>query len=65
MEFKERDIVYSSGRHSTFMLQSRERSGSQWYCYLVDNVTHKVVMQDNEPIDCYAWEYSFKLVKNE
>lgn len=69
-EFKPRDIVYSPGRRSTFILQSRELSGSQWYCYLADPITHKPILQKkpgsshlslDEPISCYAWEYQFAL----
>lgn len=74
MEFKSRDIVYSPSKRSTFVLQSQERSGSQWYCYLVDSVTHKPILRKKagfnhlnleEPIDCYAWEYQFELVSRE
>lgn len=69
MEFKEGDVVYSARRRSTFILQSRERSGSQWYCILADPVTHKAVIRKKPgfsysgSIPCFAWEYDLELVK--
>ena len=64
MKFQSGDIVYSPRRKSTFILQSRERSGSQWYCILVDSNTHEVVKRDGEVIPCYVWEYDMQLVEN-
>lgn len=67
MEFRPRDIVYSCRRNSTFILQNRERNGSQWYCILADNFTHEIVKEEKygclQSIPCYAWEYDFELVK--
>lgn len=62
MSFQPRDIVYSPRRKSTFILQSKEKSESQWHCLLVDNSTHEVVKRDGEVISCYVWEYNMKLV---
>ena len=69
IEFKPRDIVYSRRRNSTFILQSRERSGSQWYCILADNKTHNVIQEKKygclQSVDCYVWEYDIELIKRE
>ena len=62
MFFQPRDIVYSPRRKSTFILQSRERSGSQWYCLLVDSSTNEVVKRDGKVVHCYVWEYEIELV---
>lgn len=62
MSFQPRDIVYSPRRKSTFILQSREKSGSQWYCFLVDSNTHEVIKRNGEAVHCYVWEYDIGVV---